>query len=406
MAERVFDWLVIGGGSAGLAVAKQASGAGSSVCLIDTCKSPDFASVRNQGWLHSGGLFCYYRDGISDVAAECQEAKALIEHVQSVSGVGIIDRTPGVALFREESHAQRWLERSLQNGIEARLLSSSALNDLFSRYGKSEFHNYAVELQDCSVDNAGFLNALYKICQSSGVAFRAEPSLIDAGSFGRSLNDEYWTLRVSENEYSGVNVAVCLGVLGPAFIERNFSARIPYRITNSYVMALNELRIDRLIISPNQQTKNLNISPFSSGTTVNCGLLDQYARGRAAPIVDLSREIETIQHLAANWPNIVRSQPSYSSYVCQKLEITDLSVEEKRKFAIRKIEDRLHFFYPGKFTTALVGARALVDGSADSGSVASIPPTAAPTTSVVDGFEYIHPGERHASDRRLDDVEN
>jgi len=405
LAQTVFDWLVVGGGSAGLSVAKRATDAGHSVCVVDKSNSLDFASVRNQGWLHSGGLFCYYRDGESDVAAECQNAKALIEQIQSQSGMKLIDPTPGVALFKNEYQAHRWVDRSLQNGIDARLLDPGACDDLFARYGRSDYHNFAVELQDCAVDNAGFLNALSQLCVKSGVVFGIEPYLFDLGALTQPSSKDYWSLEVSGNQYRGTNAVICLGVLGPAFLEKNLGTRIRHRVTNSYVMAIDGLKVDRLIISPNPETKSLNISPYSTGTTVNCGSLDQHSEVDRESAVDLSREVETIQHLSYNWPKISGARPTYSSYVCQKLEVTeaDISVEEKRKYFIREIYSGLHFFYPGKFTTALLGARSLIERTSNITLGFNKLSQGVSNTSEAGGFEYSHPGRRLVSDRRLDD---
>jgi glycerol-3-phosphate dehydrogenase len=92
-----FDIIALGAGVAGIAVARAARKAGCTCVLIDVQPFKGFASVRNQGWLHSGALYAvgdYAKAG--ELVETCKRGSQRIIEIDRELGLGALSSTPGL----------------------------------------------------------------------------------------------------------------------------------------------------------------------------------------------------------------------------------------------------------------------------------------------------------------------
>lgn len=359
--SETFDLAVVGGGCAGLAVAREAATRGLSCVLIDHAPLASFSSVRNQGWLHSGALYIVSESSEAELfAADFAASGTLIRSLARTTGVDFVGQQNGLMVFESDADLNR---------SEALL---AAARFRYRRVPRAEVFRLEPNLypnprlvggiitDDTTVDTPRFLSALAGEATARGCHFySATESRLDNLEF-RQL-DGVWEIRDGGTSLHAANVVLASGPLLPNLMAKAFGVVVNAEIKKCLVLALGQAVTSRLVMVRVPSTGLMNIAPYNGGTTVNLGRQDQPAASSddvhiADQLVgDLLYQLEDwLPGIAAHIPLAARL------YACQKLVFPN-SAEFSRKPYVHAVAPSVTAFYPGKFTLCLVGASRLLD---------------------------------------------
>lgn len=355
----MYDLGILGAGSAGIAAAYVASTSGKLVAVFEAGHSPDFSSVRNQGWLHSGALYALQSSDISSIAQDCGKAFADITTLAGELSPASVGAKKGVAFFEDEVSVERMISAAEINDIYARRLSLRETEEVFSIYGRSPLHRYGVEISDTYIHNHSFLGALVRQCKMASCDFINVSGFLEGLELDWKGSQGGWRIIHGDNEHFCRNLLVCLGPLIPEFVSRHLEMKLIHKIKSCHVAAVRVKAIDRIMISPSSGTSFINLAPCRSGFTVNCGALDANSDSAMPEGVDSRSVFELSRLLRIHWPKLAEmiiSEPVVH-YICKKLEIAEPAIVDRRRVVLEEPVEKLHYFYPGKFTTMLEGAR-------------------------------------------------
>ena len=159
--------VVVGGGIAGLSAAVRLSQAGLAVTLLEASQLGGAASTRNQGWLHSGGLFAHEAP---DYARDCYAAlQQTIEFCPDCLEPGI---SPMAYLFsRPDTLVRSWTHAWHAAGIPQ---NEMPLDDVFAALPGIDRARiqHAFKLPDRSIRLEVLLAQLAATAQNAGVEIR------------------------------------------------------------------------------------------------------------------------------------------------------------------------------------------------------------------------------------------
>jgi glycine/D-amino acid oxidase-like deaminating enzyme len=392
----IYDVAILGSGIGGLAIANECASRGSNCCLIEKDIAPSFSSVKNQGWLHSGALYAFHNAELA--ARECYDASQKLRSLMDVSGTNLSTLT-GIAYFRDNSDAQQMVTRCNACGIPSRVLALSDLSEIGRSLMDGPNHNFAVEIPDAPISNFAFLAYLHAIGRSSGVEHLVTGTPFDEFQFMKE--GTIWIISAGNIEIRARKIVLSCGPYIPIILSKFPSKDLSFSVKNCYVIAAKGFETDRLYISPTRNTRFMNVSPYNGGTTLNCGGLDEDVESAESTAIEKNTIRLTLGQVSKNWPAFTKSNPNIVTYVCQKLNVHNLPEEDRRRSFYRQVDSEVFVFYPGKFTLALDGAKALADVMIDkrSAEITSLKHDLTPPK-----IQYAHPADASDISYPLSDI--
>jgi glycine/D-amino acid oxidase-like deaminating enzyme len=392
----VYDVVVLGGGIGGLSITNECALRGAMCCLIETDSVPSFSSVKNQGWLHSGALYAFH--GAAVAARECYAASLKLKSLMEISSTKLSDLT-GVAYFKDVEDARKMVSQSVACGIPSKILSSSDLSDVGRSLMDGPNHNFAVEIPDVPISNHAFLTYLSSIGKSRGVEHVVSETPFEEFQF---VNDgTSWVIAFGNSEIRTRKIVLSCGPYIPTMMSNFPDQSVDFSVKNCYVMAAKAFETDRLYISPTKNTQFMNVSPYSDGTTLNCGGLDENAENMSSSVIRKHTIKHTLKQISKNWPAFTNRDPQIVTYVCQKLNVNNLPEEDRRRSFHRLVANDVFVFYPGKFTLALEGARSLADIMLEQ---KGLDLSASQVDFVSSSIKYVHPANANETSYKLSEI--
>jgi glycerol-3-phosphate dehydrogenase len=162
-SERV---VIVGGGIAGLAVAARLAQSGRPVTVFEQGPLGSGASTRNQGWLHSGGLYAAEQPALARL---CYES---LRETLAFSPECVEPGHSGAIFLLSDARADRWLRAWRQVGIPHTPLPPAQVLERVPFLTAAEIHN-AFLLPDRSIRADALLRQLAETAQTAGAEIRA-----------------------------------------------------------------------------------------------------------------------------------------------------------------------------------------------------------------------------------------
>jgi glycine/D-amino acid oxidase-like deaminating enzyme len=393
-----YDIIVLGAGSAGIALADAASRLGLKCVVFECNPAYGYASVRNQGWLHSGALYAAgNRSGTLSTIEKCRAGKLAFETLAQELDIEIF-ANPAVMIFRDVAQYRLAFEEIQRAYLWVQQISPRELRERVPILG-SELDLAGGLLTSDSVINApAALNALMRRACSNGSTF----CRVDSHKFSNfriEPRGSEWRVDVPQRGIAVTkHLILACGVLIPSIVKNITANTIRARLVRGEVMTLDCRPCNEILMFLDPGTYRMNIAPYSEGITINLGAKDD----DTDDIDNLSPYEENKQLILdtlAEWaPGLAAILPAKARlYVCQKFEM-DLRegrlferTRGRRDAIYREIQPGLHIFYPGKFTQALTASLEVLD------EIFSPEPIhCAGSVAMLNMWQYTHPGTRLA----------
>jgi len=165
--------VIVGGGVAGLSVAVRLAQAGLPVTVLEASKLGAAASTRNQGWLHSGGLFA---SSHTEMARLCYRS---LSRTLRFCPDAIEPNHTGMAylISRADTPAATWTTAWTRAGIPYQELPRETLLDKFDGLADTEVQ-HAFLLPDRAMRTDVLLAHLAATAENHGAEIRSETSIV------------------------------------------------------------------------------------------------------------------------------------------------------------------------------------------------------------------------------------
>lgn len=379
-----FDVAIFGLGCAGAALADAATRAGLR-CVVFDDRAQKYASVRNQGWLHSGALYAA-RNSDPSIIDLCKRGANMIVQFNTELRLNAIHNVPGLMVFHNYHEREAAIERVKACDIVARPVDRQTallLEPILEPTRDRRTIAGGILTPDVTVNTPKLLYAMTQRARQNGCTYIPHP--IDTIRATRS--GAVWRILLEDETYITVSqIVLTAGALIPRIAVEIFSQQVKGSIEQCGVLSLRRRVVDRLVMMPFDASAHMNIAPFSDGVTINCG-----------QIFRVSENIEekwfrdvTINKISQFVPSIAAFCPIESRlYICQKFnpETKLLKAGSScREFYHEQLANGVYVFYPGKFTQCMLAANEVAHClTGDSSS-----------TSVINTDEeeiiYAHPG--------------
>lgn len=374
---------ILGGGCAGLWLLYELSKRGFSAIIIDHHAIGQFASTRNQSWLHTGALYAVSASqndvpGLKRLAEAClSETPIMKRFCEQYVPEAIYSDSKCLFVFPNDEHRRRAAIRVHERNIPFKELNHSQIVDrepgLFRDQGTfwMEPNFVGLETEDFAFDSNAILAAVARLAALSGGDFlqmRGPLCELQYSRVGESWEIQDDQLRIR------AQICVCAsGALIPRFADM-FGGQVrqePFQIQKCIVAVLHNPVCENIVVFRNPESNYLNLVPFEGGTTVNMGAKD--SPNAAVDDVEISPDKlkEFAEKLSLFAPGIKKSAPiACHFYTCQKLGNVNDSSHPLNSFGYRhyfwrKQRDNFYVFYPGKFTLSWAAARSISDYLAD-----------------------------------------
>lgn len=362
----VVDVAVIGGGCAGLWLAHELSLHQLSCTIIDQHPFGGYASTRNQGWLQSGALYVAFQAPQTEVASEC---KTGYEIIRQFAPDALLPDIPCFFLFDSRDHLMDLLQRCRALGIYAKQVSRRTITRREPLLQNTPLE-YAAQVRDCPVDSRTLLQRLAVGAARHGTTFLAVPALHQLRFDHQAGN---WSVYIDHKILESRVIVLTCGAYIPEMLKKLVPRQEPHLyISKIAVLVLHAEVAGSMLITP-RIPLGPNLVPFSRGGSVGATLCLVNADRNIASSQDFTVPPQDKQKYAdqlAFWypgikPFLLRQGPIPSNfYVCQKLQLSPDRLLESRKYILINykeaewggISENLITFYPGKFTSAPVGA--------------------------------------------------
>jgi glycine/D-amino acid oxidase-like deaminating enzyme len=388
-----FDVIILGAGCAGIALADSATAMGYR-CLVLESKPPrGFASIHNQGWLHSGAIYAAGRlSGAATTIEKCKRGSSAFKALETQLNTKLLSSERGLMLFREKAGAELAYEQIISSGCRAEKVQRDELADIEPVLGSAGNFFGGILTDDITVDTPLVLNLLMKRAGESGCTF-LNLNGTPFSDLKISKEGKNWRLSSADFEFSGRQLILSCGVLIPKMCEIILSHPVNGKISKAAVLGLNCRATERIIMIRDPASHLMNIAPSPNGVTVNLGNLDDPAEGPDDfQVFDekIDAILDTIFEFTPGLRDFLPTKGRF--WYCQKFE-PDMALNEfdgrgRRDAFHSEIAEGLHLLYPGKFTQALTSA-AEVASRVHSNLAGTASPESCQRSS---GWTYNHPG--------------
>lgn len=353
---------IIGGGCAGLFLARKLALLNCDCVVIEKNPAASHASTRNQGWLQSGSFYA----AVNDVAAArgCREG---YEYITRTYQDTILQEVESYYLFRSKQGLTETIERCRKQNIPITEVSDNEIRQLQAAnsilYGTPL--DYAARSEDRPFDTHHLLESIASEIASQGVEHIEVGSMSDIAATRESNS---WKVNLGNGTRTDCRILVlACGAYIPELL-RSIAPDISLDIgiTKTPVLILQGDQICRTAIMMPLEPGGPNIVPFRTSGDIN-GVSVCLSR-RDLPIesaTDYSLPPKTPEAFAASLESHLPGikglvQASRNStigahfYMCQKLK--DLSCSSRGPLTKYYEGHRLGVFYPGKFTSSPISA--------------------------------------------------
>lgn len=358
-----YDVGIIGGGCAGLFLAKELALRNCECVVIEKDPAAAHASTRNQGWLQSGSFYAAVDD---DVAARgCHEG---YEYITQTYRSAVLQEIDSYCLFRSRQGLRDTLKRCQRAHIP---IAEVADNDIRQLQETNPILrrtplDYMARSEDRPFDTRQLLQSVANEITSLGVD-HIEPARMDI--IGVTRKSDGWEIDPGNGTRVGCRALVlACGACIPELLE-SISPRIPMtiKITKTPVLVLQGDPVCTSAIMMPLELGGPNIVPFKAfdgitGVSVCLSRTDhpiEHATDHSLPPKTPEAFAASLEaHLPGITEVIQAPQKSIEAhfYTCQKLK------GSSRGPLAEYYEDlRLGIFYPGKFTSSPISARQFAD---------------------------------------------
>lgn len=351
-----FELAIIGAGIAGRALAKFASEAGVSCCLIESAPLDGFSSVKNQGWLHSGALYAA-RNGAhaEQVAQACRSGAAELSFFNEQHELNAIGCPECFFVYDDDVQLDKEFKLIQEQGIFATKIDRDQLMAEEAMLGSDTKYVGGIQTTDTTVNTTLILNKLMEVACLHG----CQTYLLTTCKLHElqaSKSGDGWRLQSGELDIDARVVVCAAGAMIPDAVQRMIGQNLGRTSVNKcLVVAINSQVPSKMLVSRTVKNEFMNIAPYSGGITINLGNRDILARDWTDDFIDDDALEELQDHLLKDMP-LLRSNPDapVSTYVCHKLNIGN-----NRHFHWERCGADFFVYYPGKFTQALSSARSI-----------------------------------------------
>tara|TARA_X000000950_G_C13894064_1_gene652075 strand:- start:565 stop:1818 length:1254 start_codon:yes stop_codon:yes gene_type:complete len=238
MANKKFDWIIVGGGIAGLAVAEMLCREGIKVLLLE--KNKKIASETSKEfheWLHSGTLYTLVPDDMKTLRYLLGATDDLFEYYSTFDNMNLLPSEEGVVVgrkgwFNNERIEYRYKVRKLNPFWMSLVSRSSNIIDLVSKhdwlrrragseYGRSRIRlKYSLDKiyeqlnakeeflkktsPDLTMNSRLLINDLLSSALQNGLEIVTDSAVLDIKEFDKSV------YAVTEKrQYATKNIAIC-----------------------------------------------------------------------------------------------------------------------------------------------------------------------------------------------------
>ena len=348
------EFAIVGAGVAGLWLGAELLRRGSRVLLIDYRFIGQYASSRNQGWLHSGSMYAVLNGSTlpGQVAPVCLESNGRLKHFCRRHCPDAILKPQGALfLFQNADKAKAAASNVEKLGVPISWVTKEQIHGYESRLASTIFSFGFLSMTDCAFVARPILNALVRMNEMRGASFIGSacplPEIkIEKRSSGWSLFDGAVTVVAAK-------VVLCAGAMNPLLL-RIITGRDPdIHILRSFIGVFHTL-ITRRIVRIDAGPSAIMFCPFPGGTTVNAWETD--VDSQVQP--ELQPDPYIIKNFEPQLSRVLRLSAGEKMhfYTCEKLNNTNSARNPypakeygNRHYFWTDESDGLYSFYPGKF---------------------------------------------------------
>lgn len=369
---------IIGGGCTGLWVSYELARFGSPAVVLEYGPFAQYASQRNQGWLHTGSLYAASvsenpdRDGTEmfHLARTCLQASVRLRRfAKRHAREALNNGSSCLYLYSDfnEELARRTQERLRELGLEPRWWSGSV--DLIEPILGGSSVSIALETPDIPMDCGKLLSAVLRRSLRLGTQCVHSSSEMSQWKIFRA-NDR-WITRGSDFEVSSSMLIVTSGpLIATMSLGDRIFPEVKPDLQRSIVAIINRKLCNRMLVFRDEESHYLNLTPFSNLTTINLGAKDTAFSDSTDPAADNigDGERDVIAGALDEYcPQLLTGRATIPAhfYQCQKVANSIPGSRPEGRTAPRHYfwrwgGDRLYYLYSGKFTLGLSAAHAFV----------------------------------------------
>jgi glycine/D-amino acid oxidase-like deaminating enzyme len=365
--------IILGGGCAGLWLLYHLCRSGYSAVLIDYKELGQFASTRNQSWLHTGALYAVNRDDILgdtkllNIVDECRASSQItINFCTQFCPEAIYKGSECLFIFEKPDDAQKAQKNITLLGLTSQIVTRPQIEEMEPVLSPMTKLETGLITDDIAFNSYRILTTLARKAWECGGLFHFTTKNLISLNMTFSRSTGMWSVSDGTHTFKAPKI-VCAG---GALISRMLSRRlrrgakcaetIP-TLQKCLVAVVNRKICNRIISIRSQASQFLNLVPFEAGTTINAGGLD----ASASDFTDRQFPESTYRELAERMTYFVPGTLSPYSfgvhfYICQKVANIHPSFHTRHYFWFKEQADPFYYFYPGKFTLAPIAARKLI----------------------------------------------
>ncbi len=379
--------VILGGGCGGLWLLFELSRNSIQALLVEHMSLGRYASTRNQSWLHTGALYGVILselgtedEGLRTTARACRSSFAEIREFCSRSCPDSLEHSSEcLFLFNDKMGVARAQDELRRLGIWSELLNQAEVERLEPVLSPTALLHYGLKTEDKPFDSHRILAALMH--EASALGGRFYGSRCELAQLQISNDGHAWVVRDSTTEVTAPVLVCSSGALIPKMlstIQGQTGMEYGIEVQKCVVAVLHHRICQRILVIRDRESNWLNLVPFTGGTTVNMGLVDESPAEVNDVEVPLSLYPEFVEKLRLFVPGMIRSVAcGVHFYVCQKIRNTERSSHPARSFGFRHYfwvpaGNNAFAFYPGKFTLAPLAARNFVRSLLDTSVIAPI----------------------------------
>lgn len=357
-----FDVIILGAGATGLWTATDLIEAGARVLVVHAPHGEGYSSTRNQGWLHSGGLYAAFN--ASTVAQDCVRGFARIRALADRYDKTLVSDPGFRYVFDSPDKADEAVRLCTSMGIAAEdCQTDPTLQGLFGRPVS------VASIPDLTVDSSRLLRTLGTQLVANGLRVETVLSLTDIRA---DFDGRYWHVAGPDFSVLSGMVLVAAGPLIPTLVQKLCASLVDgselplFEVTETTVLGIPHLAIPSAVVCTDGGPHVIPYrSEFSTGATICVPFDNQSTTADAvhhAP--DGAARDRVLTNIGAYMPGLraaIDTAQSTFWYSCQKLiPAKDRFHREWRHNVFTQVAPRMFIAYAGKFSTAPVLAERIV----------------------------------------------
>ena len=361
MSEKIYDWIVIGSGAAGISIGEILTRAGLNVAIIE--KNSEVASETTKifhEWLHTGALYTLQLGGLKTTKYLLGAIDDLFEYYGCYKGMNLVKSECGLSVdsngwfnddniyFKYKRHRTNllwntaisrsigiieqinnhdWLRRRA-GSID--ISSHKYIIDIFKNYpnNKSEFYEY--RSSDLTINSRVLLSDLIKQFEGRGGSIFLDTNVI------KIEENRHVNLYTSSGNFYARNIVVC----APDLLSTHFKKNITRSLAP--MMVFDGVEGDQQsFVELDFNPKNcINLLNKGGGYALAGGIsVDNFQE--VTPYLDYCKKI----HLIRN-PNL----KIVDTYIGVKKEMIDDGKKRNYLYQINKVSEKIWITSLGKFT--------------------------------------------------------